>query len=105
MAHFDSPKNRAIWDREIASLRPERAARAATGFMPAQKREAAMEAPPENALWETISFQQLETIVHQERQQSAPQKQSAMAHAAHEKSAAVKAEPVKVAPVKAAPSR
>lgn len=28
MAYFDSPKNRALWDKELAELRKEKAARA-----------------------------------------------------------------------------
>lgn len=67
MAFFDSPKNRALWDREAATLRPEREARAATGFMPAKKREVMMDPLQSSPNRERINFQQLEKIVKEER--------------------------------------
>lgn len=39
MAYFDSPKNRAIWNKELQALRAERERRAKNGFKPTEKRE------------------------------------------------------------------
>lgn len=36
MAFFDSPKNRAMWGRELISLEEERKKRAANGYKPQQ---------------------------------------------------------------------
>lgn len=40
MAFFDSPKNRALWDKELAELRKEKEARARGSKHSAQEREA-----------------------------------------------------------------
>lgn len=41
MAYFDSAKNRAMWNRELAQLRQEKAERAANGYKPVEKETAA----------------------------------------------------------------
>ena len=40
MGYFDSPKNMALWERELESLDAERERRRAEGFKPAPKRAA-----------------------------------------------------------------
>ncbi len=42
MAYFDSIKNRAIWDKELTKLRPERARREEMGFPSVHQQQAAV---------------------------------------------------------------
>ena len=41
MGYFDSPKNRAMWNRELAELRKEKERRAIEGYHPQKKEEKA----------------------------------------------------------------
>ena len=41
MGYFDSPKNLAMWNRELAELKREKARRAAEGYHPQKKEEQA----------------------------------------------------------------
>ena len=41
MAYFDSPKNRAIWERELRGLRAEKERRARAGYTPNEARSKA----------------------------------------------------------------
>ncbi len=43
MAYFDSPKNQAIWDKEIAQMEAERERRRQNGFKPVEKQDAPSE--------------------------------------------------------------
>lgn len=62
MAYFDSPKNRAIWERELESLRPERARREATGFQPLEQQVQAA-AKEQSRYRKQINLEQLETAM------------------------------------------
>ncbi|MFI3250195.1 MAG: hypothetical protein R3Y07_04465 [Eubacteriales bacterium] len=65
MAYFDSPKNRAIWDKELVGLRQERAVREANGFQPAAEKEKAMEKDL-NPYRKQINLEQLEAAMNKE---------------------------------------
>ena len=39
MAYFDSPKNRAMWERRMTGLRQEKERRKETGYAPQQRAE------------------------------------------------------------------
>lgn len=58
MAHFDSPKNRAIWNKELNELREEREARA-QGKVAIRKPEQAESTETGPTMRERISFEQL----------------------------------------------
>ncbi len=64
MAYFDSPKNRAMWERTLAGLRAERERRKATGYAPVSGEEG--KAPePANPYRRRISLSELEEIERQ----------------------------------------
>lgn len=68
MGYFDSAKNRTAWQKELTSLRAERARRAATGFAPG----AAAKGFSENPHVKVISFSELENRVFEtERKRAA----------------------------------
>lgn len=69
MAFFDSPKNRALWDRELGSLRKERERRAREGYKPMAAEAAGRAAGGENASRRRISLSQLEEKLAAEKQQ------------------------------------
>ncbi len=60
MAYFDSPKNRAMWERTLSGLREERERRKATGYAP-QSGEAKQEVQT-NPFRRQINLAQLEEI-------------------------------------------
>ena len=47
MAYFDSPKNRAIWERELRGLRAEKERRAREGYTPNEARSKAAQVKKE----------------------------------------------------------
>lgn len=64
MAYFDSPKNRAMWDKRMTVLRAERKRRESEGYKPQQKSEAPeMEFSMENPLRRQLTVKELEEIV------------------------------------------
>lgn len=64
MAYFDSPKNRALWEKTMVGLRAERERRAATGYAPAgEERRGAAEAV--NPFRKKVNLTQLEEIERQ----------------------------------------
>lgn len=80
MAYFDSPKNRAIWERELETLRPERAKREATGFQPLEQQVQA--AQKEQSLYrKQINLEQLAAAM-KEKHGTAQNKQTQAAKAA-----------------------
>jgi len=63
MAYFDSPKNRALWKKELESLRAERERRAANGFKPVEEEKAPeVEKAVERKGSKLINLEQLEAI-------------------------------------------
>lgn len=60
MAFFDSPKNRAIWERELKSLRAEKERRAREGYRPQTAEGKGNEQEKENPFRKRISLSQLE---------------------------------------------
>ncbi|MDO4265438.1 MAG: hypothetical protein Q4C63_03110 [Eubacteriales bacterium] len=59
MAYFDSPKNRAIWERRLSELRQEREYRRETGFRPVERSEAPVQTE-DTPFRRRISLQELE---------------------------------------------
>ena len=61
MSYFDSPKNKALWNRELEELRLERERRAKTGYAPT--RDAAVKSSDgdmrENPSRRLIDFEEL----------------------------------------------
>lgn len=65
MGYFDSPKNRAMWNRELAELRREKERRAAEGYHPQKREENEMqkaEAKETNPNRRRINLAELERI-------------------------------------------
>ena len=60
MAFFDSPKNRAIWNRELGALREERERRAREGYKPQAQDSSKKAYESENPLRKRITLSQLE---------------------------------------------
>ena len=61
MAYFDSPKNRAIWERELRGLRAEKERRAREGYTPNETRsKAAQVKKEENPFRRRTSLKELE---------------------------------------------
>ncbi len=74
MAYFDSPKNKALWDRELESLDAERARRREEGYKPQIKAAAGpgtREKQTDNPKVRRITLKELEEI---ERNARAEQK-------------------------------
>ena len=67
MSYFDSPKNKAIWERELRELKKEKRKREADGYKP-ERREAKVE-QDKNPFRKKITFVELEAKV-------APQKKT-----------------------------
>ena len=61
MAYFDSPKNRAKWERRLAGLREEKIRRQEEGYQPQEQKETVMEVN-NNPFRKKINFKQLEEI-------------------------------------------
>lgn len=66
MAYFDSPKNRAIWSKELETLREEREARA-QGKEAIRRPDPSKTSEQDTAMREPITFEQL---VREEREAS-----------------------------------
>ena len=62
MAYFDSPKNKAIWKKELDGLRAERARREANGFKPETVEKNVSERTNERPGRRRINLEQLEAI-------------------------------------------
>ncbi len=62
MAYFDSPKNRAIWNKELEGLKAERARREENGFKPEANVKAVSENVNERPGRKRINLEQLEAI-------------------------------------------
>lgn len=61
MSYFDSPKNRAFWERRLSTLREERDRRSRTGYVPQQAaKEQVKAAAEENPFRTRITFAELE---------------------------------------------
>ena len=62
MAYFDSPKNRAIWERELKGLRAEKERRAKEGYRPQKgEQEISVESRQEqNPFRKRITLKELE---------------------------------------------
>ncbi len=78
MAHFDSAKNQAHWELELAQLRQEKDLRASTGFAPGEKRVQAQPSASPHRI--PMTFAQLEQLVKSQeatsssKSKTAPQK-------------------------------
>jgi hypothetical protein len=75
MAYFDSAKNRALWQKELAGLRAEKERRAQYGYVPGtdRDRESAMAAANPHRI--RTSYTKLEQEEYQEQRERAQQKQ------------------------------
>ncbi|MCR4585840.1 MAG: hypothetical protein K5686_08980 [Lachnospiraceae bacterium] len=62
MAYFDSPKNRAIWNKELDGLRAERARREENGFKPEAADKQFKQQSAERPGRRRINLEQLEAI-------------------------------------------
>ena len=62
MSYFDSPKNRAIWERELNGLRAERERRKREGYRPQidEKQAVSAEKKEQNPYRRKITLQELE---------------------------------------------
>lgn len=60
MAYFDSAKNRAMWQRELASLDRERERRAREGYSPDSGKTEVQKKEADNPFRKKITFVQLE---------------------------------------------
>ena len=64
MAYFDSPKNRALWEKTMVGLRAERERRRATGYAPTNE-SGARHAESMNPYRRKINLAELEEIERQ----------------------------------------
>lgn len=63
MAYFDSPKNRAMWEKEMMVLRAERESRKSRGFAsPSEGQDSAVQDAEDTPQRERTSFQELQLI-------------------------------------------
>ena len=63
MAYFDSPKNRAMWEKEMTVLRTERESRKSRGFAaPDEGRDSAVQDAGDTPQRERTSFQELQLV-------------------------------------------
>ncbi|MCR5118464.1 MAG: hypothetical protein K6B44_02445 [Lachnospiraceae bacterium] len=62
MAYFDSPKNKAIWKKELEGLRAERARREENGFRPETVEKAEVQKSADRPGRRRINLEQLEAI-------------------------------------------
>lgn len=60
MAYFDSAKNRAMWQREMASLDRERERRAREGYSPDSRKTTVQKKEADNPYRKKLTFAQLE---------------------------------------------
>lgn len=64
MAYFDSPKNRAFWERRLSVLREEKERRSRTGYAPQEEDRQRRAAPAaENPFRTRMTFAELEREV------------------------------------------
>ncbi len=105
MAFFDSPKNKALWNKELENLRPERAQREAEGFPPAKKRAEQQRARIEVPGRKQINLEELQKIASLE--QGGGEKKTVSAQRARAKEALAKSrgEKAKAAPTMDAPEK
>ncbi len=61
MAYFDSPKNRAMWERKMAGLREEKQRRKENGYTP-EKKEQKRADEAENPFRKKIGLERLEQM-------------------------------------------
>lgn len=71
MAYFDSPKNRALWDRDLLGLRQERTRREANGFQPTDRLEPTQEVE-HNPYRKPITLEQLQEAMNQTHSKKKP---------------------------------
>lgn len=64
MAYFDSPKNRAMWEKTMVALRAERERRKAAGYAPVSEGDGKLREPV-NPYRKKITLSQLEEIERQ----------------------------------------
>lgn len=60
MAYFDSPKNRAMWEKEMTALRSERKIRESGGFAPAAGIQEGAAAAEKTVKRELTNFRELQ---------------------------------------------
>lgn len=60
MAYFDSPKNRAMWERRLADLRVEKERRKEEGYMPQEQTKQEQVMNDSNPFRRRITYAQLE---------------------------------------------
>ena len=64
MAYFDSPKNRAMWEKEMAGLRTERELRKSSGFeKSADEQDSTVQAAEDTTKRELTSFRELQLLL------------------------------------------
>ena len=85
MAFFDSPKNRALWERKLSVLREEKARRKTNGYSPVD-REGKAGSRQDNPYRKRITIKELEARVEgeQTRRRERPERQARQAQSAME---------------------
>ncbi len=73
MGYFDSPKNRALWERELSDLEGEKNRRKQEGYVPKYKENAEKQRMPEttNPYVRRINLKELEAIEKAAREAAA----------------------------------
>ncbi len=86
MAFFDSPKNRALWERKLSVLREEKARRKTNGYSPVD-REGKAGSRQDNPYRKRITIKELEARVEgeQTRRRERPERQARQAQGAMER--------------------
>ena len=100
MGYFDSPKNKALWERELESLDAERQRRKEQGYKPHQQKAASDSQNPQktaaNPKVRKITLQMLEEIEKKAREDSrsmgAQTKQKQKAEEMHRRDRAIEKE-------------
>ena len=86
MTYFDSPKNQAIWDKEIARMETERERRRQNGFKPDSRSMETREdkrsgyGEKESPLVRLITLEELEEIVRMQKGNSSKGRQKDVMH-------------------------
>lgn len=73
MAYFDSPKNRALWEKELNGLDQLRSEREKEGFKPQSEEDREVRHAAEGSLVREINLQELEEIEKAARAAQAPE--------------------------------
>ncbi|MGP1611596.1 MAG: hypothetical protein ACTTG8_00740 [Catonella sp.] len=73
MSYFDSPKNKAIWERELRELRKEKKKREENGYKPERGEVKAVET--NNPFRKKITFLELEASVNPPRKSGVKSRQ------------------------------